>query len=324
MIGVPCVGKTTYIKETFKNKKIISSDDIRLEIFGNLKAGNTSNGNQKTWRLINKRLKKAFESKEVNDIVLDATNLSRKRRIPYYNQAHKYGYKVESIWLEKPYDIIVKRNKARKGSDKYIPSNILKDMFVRLEPPILNLDCDCYYFNQPKHNVFHGYELRSFQSFVLYFLGRDPFEYQFKENGKWHQESIESHLRLTSAIGAMTKYPDKLRIVGLWHDIGKDFVRNWVDKDKTWAYYNHDVLSARLFYLYHELLYEYQIPDSITEYKIIRWHMMALKGPISPKVIKREDLSSAELDMLRIFAKIDSFSRIGRKGYETDLSKLIK
>lgn len=327
LIGVPAVGKSTYIEHNLMNSssKVISSDVIRMELFNSLVEGNTQNGNQKTWQLVNRRLKQAFISKEPN-IILDATNLRRKRRIPYYNQAHRYGYYVNAVWFEIPYKDLVHRNESRQGTDKYIFPKILKAMFVNLEPPINDLDCDsvvtCH------NNIYEGYrigysDLYNYRLFVKNFLGTDPFNQEY-ENGKWHKESIESHLKLTSIIGSMTKYPQQLKAVGLWHDIGKDFVRNWVEKDKTWTYYNHDILSARLFLTYMEQLNTILPHNTFSIYKVIRWHMMALKGLISPKVIKREHLSSKELDMLRIFAKIDSFSRIGREGYETELSNIIK
>lgn len=327
-IGVPGSGKSTVVKN-FSSATVISTDDIREQLFGNLIDGNIHKNNIKVWEQARKQLKKTFLS-GVN-AVLDATNLSRKRRINWFNMATKYGYHCVALYFDDTWGNIKQYNVDREGTDKHIPLYKLKDMYTKLEPPMEfeapNLEIMIVAPNIVKllesvrKETNYDYNfilLPAITEFVQPMFGLDG-QYFNDENGKYHQESLYAHLSLCQSLGNMSKYP-LLGVVGAFHDIGKDFVRKYVEKDNTWTYYNHDILSSRLYYLWSGFLDIY----NQDVYEVIRWHMAQLAGEISNKVINREHLTELQLDMLRVFSQIDSFSRIGRKGYESGIQKIIK
>lgn len=324
-IGVPGSGKSTGIKN-LSNAIVVSTDDIREQLFGNLIWGNIPENNTKVWKQAREQLKELFLSG--TDVVLDATNLSRKRRSNWFNMATKYGYQSTALYFDEPWNIIKERNKDREGTDKHIPLYKLKEMYVRVEPPLEfeapNLEITIIAPNIVKimssMNAVTDNRVnlkQTLSDFIQPMLGSG--QYFSYENGKYHQESLYAHLSLCQALGNMSKYP-LLGVVGAFHDIGKDFVRKYVEKDNTWTYYNHDILSSRLYYLWSGFLDIY----NQDVYEVIRWHMAQLSGDISNKVINREHLTELQLDMLRVFSQIDSFSRVGRKGYESGIQKIIK
>ena len=77
LVGVAGVGKDTYINNNkTDNDLVLSSDDLRIEMFGNLTEGNKHNG--EVFNEMNKRLNDNLNKYE--NIYYNATNLSRKKR----------------------------------------------------------------------------------------------------------------------------------------------------------------------------------------------------------------------------------------------------
>lgn len=85
LIGVAGVGKSTYIQKVKTEKSLVlSSDKLRIELFGDLEAGNAPEAIPVVFKTLHERMKEALLSKQYDTIFYDATNLSRKLRKGFY------------------------------------------------------------------------------------------------------------------------------------------------------------------------------------------------------------------------------------------------
>lgn len=126
MIGIPGSGKST-IASAFG--EVVSTDAIRGELFGD--EGDQRNGNR-VWREAYSRIHALLA--EGKDAVLDATNVSAKRRkeeIAEFAEASE----IMAVWVDTPIEVAIKRNANR---DRKVPYSVIRRMNNQLEIP--NLD----------------------------------------------------------------------------------------------------------------------------------------------------------------------------------------
>lgn len=150
LIGVPCSGKSTFIKSLTKDFAYISSDYF-VDKFA-AKMGKTYNEVfsevvPRATRLMNRRLHKAREAGR--DIVWDQTNTSAKSRAKKLAQLPEYC-KVAFFFETPPKHILDERLSNRPG--KGIPFHVLNQMMLNLEPPTL----DEGFVQITKLNTFEG------------------------------------------------------------------------------------------------------------------------------------------------------------------------
>lgn len=137
MIGPPCSGKTTYIREILKivpNQQVVCPDDIRIELTGDA-ADQT--GNSEVWQIAYRRAEEALRLGKV--LIFDATNAKELDRIALLDHLRAImGVKgfIKGIWLQTPLVDCKKRNIDR---DRQIPEQALERMHRQLEanPPRL-------------------------------------------------------------------------------------------------------------------------------------------------------------------------------------------
>lgn len=146
--GVPGSGKSTYCqayKELYEANNIkvniVSSDEIRMELFG--RYDNFEN-EKLVWEIFRA---KAYEySKQDHSVtILDATTLTNKHR---YNYALKYKGLYKQIYLvvmATPFEKCLEQNKMR-SENKWVPEDVMKSMYNKLEP-IERLTCFSYFYS---------------------------------------------------------------------------------------------------------------------------------------------------------------------------------
>lgn len=139
MVGPPLVGKSTAIREWTKNFKgevtVISRDAILLEEHG---SDNYSEAfktvNQKK---VDKVLKESIESANKNgeNVILDMTHLSNKRReqnLDYFDDEY---YKVAVVFDIPSKEELMKRNEKRfLEENKFIPEHVIISMSKSFVP----------------------------------------------------------------------------------------------------------------------------------------------------------------------------------------------
>lgn len=125
MSGLPLSGKDIFIKTHLRGLPVISLDDIREE--WGVRPGDGSG-------------KVAAEAKERARVLLrkqssfvwNATNTTRDTRQKLCRLFEQYGARVIIVYLEVPYDELIKRNEIR---ERKVPEEIIRKLAKKMEPP---------------------------------------------------------------------------------------------------------------------------------------------------------------------------------------------
>ena len=129
MCGLPASGKST-ISERYKfsGYNIHSSDELRLQKFGNL---NGENAYADVFKELYDNI--ISDLKNGKDVVLDATNLSSKRRIAFLQFINsKTKCKKAAHVVATPYNDCINRDLKR---DKKVGSNVIERMYKSFQMP---------------------------------------------------------------------------------------------------------------------------------------------------------------------------------------------
>ena len=127
-VGLPGSGKSTYFARHGIHP--LSSDTLRLWLLDDETDQSFQGGVFQAVRyLLEMRLRRGRPRNYV-----DATNLSRKERRPYFRLARRYGCEVEAIFFDVPVEVCRRRNRQRKRN---VPEEAMDRMVRRLRPPTL-------------------------------------------------------------------------------------------------------------------------------------------------------------------------------------------
>jgi predicted kinase len=135
MVGIVGSGKSTYAKNlaVATNATLISSDDIRLEVCGDM-TDQSKNGLIFT-KIIPERIALGLAA---GHVIYDATNYSRKARKDVCKQARELGAKVIAHVLQTPFEECYRRNAARR--ERVVPEFVLDKMVAGYEDVDTNLE----------------------------------------------------------------------------------------------------------------------------------------------------------------------------------------
>ena len=89
MVGPSGAGKSTYIEKNYKPHDIVSTDDIRVQLFGSLELGHNPEDLARTWNYAKSLVRARLENGVFT--VLDATNIKRKDRIGFLDSVLPKG-----------------------------------------------------------------------------------------------------------------------------------------------------------------------------------------------------------------------------------------
>lgn len=138
MVGLPGVGKSTFIKRHYSDTPVISLDDIREELSDRSDQSN----NSEVVRIAKERFKEYLRKKQ--SVIWDATNIRKDYREPLLQLARNYGaYTTILVLLDKEKNILTK-NKDRKD---VVPDNVIERMINRYQLPSYNEAHKVYYYN---------------------------------------------------------------------------------------------------------------------------------------------------------------------------------
>ena len=188
MIGLPGSGKDTVIKNITKNMSedeklktiILSSDDIRIELFG--WEDQTKNGI--VFQEMNKRCKERLSLGW--NVIYNATNLNKKRRMALINEMKKYFNNVYAILCLCPLGTIYERNFIR--AERHIPEDKLLQMFKTMDIPLKYEGYDKIFFI----NTDNRYKSQEMIDWFLE-IGRN-----YDQNNEHHNNTVQEHLLLTA------------------------------------------------------------------------------------------------------------------------------
>ena len=129
MIGLPGVGKdyliNSVLKYAYPNAVILSSDDIRAEIFNDV---NDQKHNGEVFAIMKKRTLDALNSG--HDVIYNATNINAKKRIALLNELPKCR-KIAYLMLA-DIDLVFHNNAIRTRN---VPEDVIYKMYKSFQMP---------------------------------------------------------------------------------------------------------------------------------------------------------------------------------------------
>jgi predicted kinase len=144
LVGVPAVGKSTWIEKEFQGEcAVISTDDI-IQVMADIEGKTYDDVFLKYIKPAERTMWDEFDEAiegEMTPIVIDRTNVSvqsRKKFFDRLNNFHKnHGYEIEAVVFQTPEkDEWERRLNNRPG--KTIPQNILDNMVQSMVQPTLS------------------------------------------------------------------------------------------------------------------------------------------------------------------------------------------
>ena len=236
MVGLVGSGKST-LAQTYKSNmalrmdgdtEIISSDEIRKEVFGDV---NTQEHNAEVFSIARKRLKENIVKKNV---IIDATNITIKNRRGFLNTVDKIPCKKIALIMTTPFNLCKKWNANR---ERVVPEEVLESQIRRFQIPFYEEGFDDI--------AFAGWSGTNFVDFkVGWDLKTDPIFKSmigFDQKNSHHIYTLDKHcIKLASEISL--KYPNNKPMIraAFLHDLGKLYTgepKN--DGSGNWSYKGH-------------------------------------------------------------------------------------
>ena len=128
LVGHPLVGKSTWVRKNYPNTKVISRDDIVLEVHGSDDYNMAFDyvDQKEVDKILTQRL---IESGlQSDDIIIDMTHMSSKRRRKNLLKFPNHN-KVAVVFSHLDEDEITRRNQYRLITEKKsIPTSVVKNM----------------------------------------------------------------------------------------------------------------------------------------------------------------------------------------------------
>lgn len=236
LIGFPGSGKTTYAKNVLQNKNSIylSSDDTRIELFG----FEDQTQNQRVFEVMHYRALKAL--KEGKNVIFDATNLSRKKRMNFINEIQKIkDIEINAYLFCIPISELFERNLIR--TERTIPYEKLLNMLRNIDIPLYYEGFDNIYL------VNNSYLNYTYDEKWFYNVAKN-----YDQHNPYHNRTLLDHtLDVVSHLEDNDNYflgIDRwiLKKAAFFHDFGKVYTQS-CDEKGIYHYYNHEKVSAYIW-----------------------------------------------------------------------------
>ncbi len=305
LVGIPACGKSTLSKEYLeKGYRILSSDELRLQIaedYGwspyDKEIAGELNG------MVFERVRKLTYQmlKEGKSVVLDATNLGRKKRKNFVSHIRRVNCNKKCILFITPKDICIERNSKREGIAK-VPDDAMKKMLCNFECP----------------NYWEGWDE------IVPIIDNTPYTFPFEEtinfqqDNPHHTRTLFDHMDTARQYAVDNNYPDYIIKALKYHDIGKLYVKAFEnrrgEKTEIAHYYGHENYSAYLYLT--EMccgknLTKDEFNKILYEANLINCHMRPLtvwRESDSAKKHDKELFGEKFMEELMLFHKADRFA----------------
>ena len=238
LVGIPASSKSTTAKYYAKQAYLIlSSDAIRLSL---LETESEHPHDQKELDKLNVRVFETIRNRAVaalkagQSVVIDATNLSRKRRAAFLLNLGKIKCYKKCLLFITPVEVCFARNASREGIAR-VPDEAMNKM-------LRNFECPGYW---------EGWdEIEPVVSDDTYAF---PFEatINFSQDNPHHTLTLYEHLKAAHEYAVENGFDSDIQEVALYHDIGKLYVKEFKnrrgDSTEIAHFYDHENYGAYLY-----------------------------------------------------------------------------
>ncbi|PDZ94921.1 hypothetical protein CON36_31250 [Bacillus cereus] len=256
MIGMPGSGKSYESEKIAKEENVIylSSDKLRKELFGD---ESVQQDPHLVFSELERRLKDAIS--QGKNVVYDATNVSRKRRIAFIKQFKKNCEIIAYVFLT-PFEICVERDKLR---ERTVGIDVITRMYKNFQMPLKGEGFSevIYKFYKEDVNV-QQKDLTSVllenKSYEIVFetlrkLPEFNSVWELPQDSTYHSFSASRHIYYVyDQIHKEYQNEKKIEMLyaGIFHDVGKGFCKSFFNyKGEQTRYANflgHENVSAYL------------------------------------------------------------------------------
>lgn len=243
LVGLPGSGKSTFaanirIKDVCDTTTfypvIHSSDAIREELYGN---PSVQDDPQKVFNVLHKRIKDDLTNGK--DVVYDATNISKKRRIAFLDGLFPRikCFPICVVMATLP-EICIENNEKR---ERKVPPEVISRMLQSYNPPDLHEGFHTIEFNYSANPevLLKSYSLSAFNMQAE----------NFDQKNSHHSLTLGEHSRKAMLYVMEKRNDDALLITAAYlHDLGKLYTQTRLNHkgefDGNYHYYNHHCVGA--------------------------------------------------------------------------------
>lgn len=226
-VGLPGSGKSTWAARV-NDAVVISSDDIRSKLFGTDNNKTTGEENAKVFTIAHRRIKENL--KKGKNVVFDATNLNKKRRIVLLKDIKEAGIDcyTQCELFATSYEICEEQNQNRK---RVVPKQDMQKLYMSFQPPHKSEGWDAIEVHYRAD--YSEYNLEAVLSRCK----------GFDQESKHHVLDLGGHLFETERMVSEQTNDPIVRMAALLHDIGKLKTKS-KDEEGDSHYYQHHCVGA--------------------------------------------------------------------------------
>ena len=261
LVGIPGSGKSTFsAKYEEQGYQIHSSDLIRRELYGSEEIQGKA---YEVFDLLTQRVRNDLKAGKSS--LIDATNLSRKRRTAMLNSLSRYAARKTCIVTLATPSVCMERNAAR---NRMVPPETIYKMVCSFETP--------YYYE--------GWDaIKVAFAGAPYVFSREQAA-DFSQDNPYHTLTVGEHMDAARDYCIEHGFPEAVCEAAWYHDIGKLYTKRFVNSrgepTETAHFYGHENYSA---YMY---LCEKtggsspadSLEDTLYIANLINWHMKPLNS----------------------------------------------
>ena len=327
MSGIQGSGKSTVAGQISEEHDavVLSSDKIRLELFGDESA---QLDNNKVFETLYDRARSLLS--EDKNVIIDAMNISRKRRMHLLsNEFRKIECKRIIVYVATPLEKCIENDSNRSRT---VTEKVIKKTYRNMQVPIRSEGWDDIWYaldeyeKEPANPSLSWWlevseNPETFESNIAEIVPVFKGLYNLSHDNPHHSFSVGRHIYYTlkNVRELFNKLEDKtnmnyelLTLSALFHDVGKKHTKRFMDSKGEYSeyahFYNHEKVSAQI--AVSELLrlrYPKEIVEGVNE--LVQFHMDLYKAPKKNGKRKVEyAISKERYELLKILHEADTMA----------------